>query len=258
MTASPIVSLKSRGMVSIVELIRPERRNALSVAMREDLIAVLTTAMDDRDTRVVVLTGSGGHFCAGGDLGDFDLADVEAGRVRMRRAHVLPRLIATGRKPVVAAVEGSAFGAGLSVALMCDHVIAADNARLCASFVNAGLMPDYGSLWALYARAPQALVNEMVMQARELSGAEAAAAGLINAACPEGEALDRALTVAEDLALRPPLVLQAIKEARAAATGLEDLFRQEIEWQARLFVSEDFAEAVSAFRERRKPEFKGR
>lgn len=237
---------------------RPERRNALSVAMREELIAQLTSAMNDKETRVVVLTGSGGHFCAGGDLDDLELADVEAGRVRMRRAHVLPRMLATGRKPVVAAVEGSAFGAGLSVALMCDHVIAAQDARLCASFVKVALMPDYGSLWSLYSRAPHTLVNEMVMQARELSGAEAAAAGLVNSACPAGEVLDRAIAVAEDLAQRPPLVLQAIKEARAAATGLEDLFRQEIEWQARLFVSEDFAEAVAAFKERRKPEFKGR
>jgi len=258
MTESPNVLHENRGSASIVSMARPERRNALSVVMREELISVLTSAMDDRETRVVILTGSGGHFCAGGDLDDFDLADVEAGRLRMRRAHVLPRLIATGRKPVVAAIEGSAFGAGLSIALMCDHVIAAENARLCASFVNAGLMPDYGSLWSLYARGPHALINEMVMQARQLSGADAAAAGLINAACPAGEVLDHAMAVAEDLARRPPLVLQAIKEARAAATGLEDLFQQEIEWQARLFVSEDFAEAVVAFKERRKPEFKGR
>lgn len=122
MTDTQYVSLTRTNGISLVEMTRPDRRNALSVVMREQLIEMLSDAMDDSQSRVIVLTGSGGHFCAGGDLEDFELEDIEAGRERMRRAHVLPRLLAGGRKPVVAAVEGAAFGAGLSLALSLIHI----------------------------------------------------------------------------------------------------------------------------------------
>lgn len=257
-SSSSLVSLDLGSDIAVVTMTRADRRNALSVAMREELIVALSAAMDDEASRVVILTGEGGHFCAGGDLDDFELADVEAGKVRMRRAHVLPRLLAAGRKPVVCAVEGSAYGAGLSLVMMCDHIVAAENARICASFVKAGLMPDYGLIWALERRVGYARASEILMQAVELSGRDAAAMGLVNEACPKGEALDRAFAVARTLAQRAPRALAAIKQTQAAATGLESVFEQEIELQAQLFKSEDFGEAVRAFREKRPPEFKGR
>jgi enoyl-CoA hydratase/carnithine racemase len=249
--------LERNERVSIVLMTRPERRNALSVAMREALITALEAAMGDATTRAIVLTGAGGHFCAGGDLEDFELADVEAGRHRMARAHVLPRLIAAGPKPVVAAVEGSAFGAGLSLAMMCDFVIASSDARFCASFVKTGLMPDYGLVWALQRRVGHTRASEILMQAVELSGDRAQAIGLINEACVKGSVFDTALRMAGGLATRAPLAIAAIKQTQAVAAGLESVFAQEIELQARLFKSVDFEEAISAFRAKRPPEFKG-
>lgn len=253
-----LVALDRRDTVAVISMTRADRRNALSVAMREALIVALETCMADDGVRAIILTGAGGHFCAGGDLDDFELADVDAGRVRMRRAHMLPRLIAAGPKPVVCAVEGSAFGAGLSLVMMCDHVVAAEGTRFCASFVKAGLMPDYGLIWSLQRRVGYARASEILMQAVEVSASEAQAMGLINETCPKGEALERAQAVAALLAMRAPLALAAIKQTQAVATGLESVFEQEIDAQARLFKSADFEEAVVAFREKRSPEFTGR
>ena len=144
---SGLVSLEFDDGVAVVTMTRAERRNALSVALREMLISALRAAMADERCRAVVLTGAGGHFCAGGDLDDFSLDGIDEARERARRGHVIPRTIATGPKPVVAAVEGSAYGAGLSMAAICDHVVVADDDRLCASFSKVGLMTDYGLMW---------------------------------------------------------------------------------------------------------------
>lgn len=251
-----LVAIKRCDKIMIITMQRPDRRNALSVALREALIAAFDAAMADAACRAIVLNGAGGHFCAGGDLDDFQLDGLEAARERSRRGHVLPRTIATGPKPVVAAVEGSAFGAGVSLAAICDHVVAADDARFCASFAKVGLMPDYGLIWSLERRVGLAKTNEMLMQAIEISGRDAVEIGLANEICAGGEALERATKVADRLATRAPLTLAAIKRAQAV-TGLEAIFAQEVESQPGLFLSEDFAHAIDAFRNKRQPEFRG-
>lgn len=254
---SGLVSLEFEGHIATVTMTRAERRNALSIAMREMLISALNAAMDDDRCRAIVLTGAGGNFCAGGDLDDFSLGSMDDARERVRRGHVLPRMIVNGPKPVIAAVEGSAFGAGLSLAMVCDHVVAAQNSRLCASFSKVGLMPDYGLIWSLQRRVGHTNANEMLMQAIEISGREAEAIGLVNETCECGAALERARAVAGVLAARAPLTLAAIKSANASS-GLETMFAQEVELQPTLFLSHDFAGAIDAFRNKRQPEFKGR
>lgn len=251
-----LVAIEHRGKITIITMQRPDRRNALSIALREALIAAFTATMANPACRAIVLNGAGGHFCAGGDLDDFQLDGLAAARDRSRRGHVLPRTIATGPKPVVAAVEGSAYGAGVSLAAICDHIVVAEDARFCASFAKVGLMPDYGLIWSLQRRVGHAKTSEMLMQAIEVSGRDAVEIGLANEICAAGKTLERAIEVADQLATRAPLTLAAIKRAQAA-TGLEVIFAQEVESQPELFLSADFAHAIEAFRNKRQPEFRG-
>jgi 2-(1,2-epoxy-1,2-dihydrophenyl)acetyl-CoA isomerase len=252
--AFDLVRTERRELVTILTMLRSERRNALSVALRESLIASLSAAMQDVDCRAIVLTGAGAHFCAGGDLDDFALEGIEMARRRVQEGHVLPRTIAGGDKPVVAAVEGCAYGAGLSLAAICDHVVVAEDARICASFAKVGLMPDYGLLWSLPRRIGQTKATEMLMQATELTGREAVACGFANECCASGGTLERAVAVAAGLTTRAPLTLAAVKRAQMA--GLEAIFEQELELQPTLFLSADFAEAIAAFRHKRPPQFR--
>lgn len=252
--ASDLVRAEHRERITILTMNRPERRNALSISLRQALIASFSAAMQDAGCRAIVLTGAGSHFCAGGDLDDFALEGIEMARKRVRDGHVLPRAIAGGGKPVVAAVEGCAYGAGLSLAAICDHIVVAEDARLCASFAKVGLMPDYGLVWSLPRRIGQARANEMLMQSIEMSGTQAVTAGLANECCASGSTLDRAIAVATSLATRAPLTLAAVK--RAQMDGLEAVFEREVELQPALFLSADFGEAITAFREKRPPQFR--
>ena len=261
MSARPddMVPLTRDGAVTVLTLSYPARRNAFGLQMRTQLCERLEAAMANPELRAIVLTGAGGHFCAGGDISEMAPLSVLQNRERWELITRLIRLIAYGPKPVVAAVEGSAMGAGLSIASLADYAVAARDAKFGAAFAKMGLLPDMGALWSLQHRVGRAKAREILGLARVFDGAEAGRIGLANEVTEPGAALARAIAVAHDYALLPPLANALLKSALAqGADSLDAAIRSEVEYQAMAKDSQDHAEAVRAFMEKRAPKFQGR
>src|SRR5882757_7169857 len=138
-----------RGSTAVITLDVPTRRNALSMALRSALIAAIEKVEQQPEIRAVVLTGAGGNFSAGADIRDMDARDFASGRDRFRISHRLVRLVIESSKPFIAAVEGWAVGAGFGLALCCDSIVAAEDARFMAGFGKIGLVPDFALLHTL-------------------------------------------------------------------------------------------------------------
>ncbi len=252
------VLLAREGEIAIVTLNEPERRNALSLAMREALFEALDHVMAG-DARAVVVTGADGKFCSGGDIKSFDpkapLVDV---RDRLGQLHRVVRLLLTGRKPVIAAVEGYAFGAGVSLALACDHVVAAKDSRFCASFNRVALMADLGLLYTLPLRVGMGKARELLMLGEVIDATEALAIRLVDRLVDPGQVLAAAIERARLFAAAPPVALALTKAALARMpASLESVLQMEVDGQSALFRTEDHAEGRSAFLEKRQARFKG-
>jgi enoyl-CoA hydratase/carnithine racemase len=253
------VELRRDGAVAVLTLSVPDKRNALTVELRRRLIEALEDLDADASCRAVVLTGAGGTFCSGGDISTMAAGDPLGARHRLALAHRVVRLLVAGRKPVVAAVEGYAFGAGFSLATACDVVVAGAGAKFCASFGRIGLMPDLALLWTLPQRVGLGPAKELMMLCDVIDGAEAARLGAVDHVVEDGAALDAALEKARRLAAGPPLAIALTKAAFARAPAdLETLLAIEADGQALLFQTADHAEARSAFFAKRQPVFEGR
>jgi len=254
-----MVPVARDGAVAVLTLTFPAKRNAFCLQMRTQLRERLEAAMADDEVRAIVLAGAGGHFCAGGDIGEMASRTLLQNRERWALVTALIRLIALGPKPVVAAVEGSAMGAGLSIASLADYTVAARDAKFGAAFIKVGLMPDMGALWSLQHRVGRAKAREILGLARLFDGAEAARIGLANEMAEPGEALARAKAIAQEYALLPPVATALLKSALAQGVdSLDAAIRSELEHQAVAMGSEDHAEAVRAFAEKRAANFRGR
>jgi len=257
--AGGTVKVGRDGPVTILTLSYPERRNALSLPLRAVLLEVLQAAMEDETCRAVVLTGEGEHFCSGGDISSFDGVTAVSGRLRMQRVHPIVRLIVRGEKPVIAAVEGAAAGAGLCVAASCDMVVAGKGAKFSCTFNMIGLLPDFGAAWALPARMGLGRAKMMMMSGRALGAEAAERAGLAELVTETGGALKAALELAHDVAKAAPLSNGFVKAVLARGPlPLEEMLGAEADAQGVLYASEDFQEGRRAFLEKRKPEFRGR
>ncbi|MDO9527465.1 MAG: enoyl-CoA hydratase-related protein [Gemmobacter sp.] len=233
----------------------PDRRNALSLPLRSALRMILRAEAGAPETRALVLTGAGVGFCAGGDISAMGL-DPVAALQRFEIMHDIARELAMYPKPVVAAVNGAAFGAGFSLALLADYVIAAPGAKFGVSFARMGLVPDTAFLWAVQRRVSRARALQMVAGAEILTADAALSEGIVDALA------DDPVTAAEQKARAllklPPLPFAAAKRALARADGqLETLLAAEYADQARMFNTNDHREAVAAFREKRDPVFNG-
>ncbi|HLU73490.1 MAG TPA: enoyl-CoA hydratase-related protein [Nonomuraea sp.] len=253
------VLVADRGAVRVLTLNRPRRRNAIDLELRVVLAERIEEAMTDADVRVIVLTGAGGVFCSGGDISTMSRQPPELTRPRAEAAQRIVRAIWSGPKPVIAAVEGFAFGAGAALALACDQVVAASDATFNPTFTRVGLAGDLGIFWSLRRRAGLAAARRLLMLPRAVRGAEAVEMGLADVLAEPGAALETALADADQLAAGPPLALAAIKELLVAGpSDPYEVLAREIDNQVRLFDTEDFAEGVAAFHERRPPIFRGR
>jgi 2-(1,2-epoxy-1,2-dihydrophenyl)acetyl-CoA isomerase len=199
---------------------RPDARNAYSVEMIDALMAALDAAEDDPQVRCLILTGAGPSFSAGGDIkqmrdrqGMFE-GDPPTLRTRyLQHIHRVPRRLARFDKPIIAAINGAAIGAGLDLACMCDLRVAADSAKLGSTFVSVGLIPGDGGAYLLARTVgfPRAL--ELILTARVLSAQEALAIGLVHRVVPRDDLAAEALQMAQALCAQPPTALQLAKRA---------------------------------------------
>jgi len=254
---SEAVLVERRGAVASVVMNQPDKRNALSPEIYLGLADAFSKLQDDPEVRAVVLTG-GRHFCAGGDISGLDGPGL-AFRGEMHRGQRAVRALVGGRLPVIAAVEGSAYGAGLSLAMACDFVVTDENAAFCAVFPRLGLTPDYGLLWTLPQRVGISKAREMMMFGDVLRGQQALECKLVDRCVPSGSVQETALAMASQLAVAAPATIATIKAALSRMPmSLDTTLAWEADVQALLVNSEDFAEGLRAFRERRTPSFRNR
>ena len=252
---SPMLSETRDGATAVLTLDYPERRNALAMPMRQRLVDALEAIEADRTLRAIVITGAGGTFSAGGDISGMDVADLAAGRERFRLTHRLVRLLIKGSKPVIAAVEGWCVGAGLSIAMCCDTVVTADDARFAAGFGKVGLVADLGLLHTLPARIGQGRARQVLLYGEPTDAGQAAAIGMADYVVPPGTALQAALARAALFHGTAPLPLALTKQYLAA--GLDAALDWERDTQSALFLTADHAEGRAAFLAKRAPMFKG-
>lgn len=260
---SDTILVKDHGAWAEITLNRPDRLNSFTDDMHLALRAALETAIGVQK-RAILLTGAGRGFCAGQDLGDRDPAkmggppDLDATLTNFYNP--LVRLIREADMPVICAVNGVAAGAGANVALACDIVLAADSAKFIQSFANVGLIPDAGGTWSLSRLLGPARALALAMTAEPVSAPQAAEWGMIWKAVPAEDLMVDARALADKLAHGPTLGFASAKKSinAAATNSLNDQLALEARYQKACGASADYAEGVSAFLQKRKPEFQGK
>lgn len=253
------VETQRDGGVITITLNRPDVLNAFDAAMHDGFRAALKEARDP-EVRAVVLTGAGRGFCVGQDLKEFregagDLGD----RLRSTYNRNVVAL-ATLEKPVLAAVNGPAAGAGLSLACACDLRLAAESATFVPAFIGIGLVPDTGATYFVSRILGYSRAFEWLASGKRLSAADAHAWGLVTEVVEDGKLAERAAVLARELAAQPTRAVGMTKRLlqRAATSTLEEQVELEAQLQVAAAESDDFAEGVAAFLEKREPRFTGR
>jgi 2-(1,2-epoxy-1,2-dihydrophenyl)acetyl-CoA isomerase len=257
-----ILTTESEGILTIT-LNRPEKLNAFIGRMRRDLAEALEHAGSDRNVRVVILTGAGRAFSAGGDIAFM------AELMQRRDAEEFARILGAGRrvilairqmtKPVIGSINGPASGAGCNLALACDLRVASTTATFSQSFAKVGLHPDWGGSYFLPRLVTPNKACEMFFLGEAIDAAEANRLGIVNQVVAPEELEAATLQLAERLRAAPPIALAAAKHAvyMSQSAELEEMLRYETEVQMRCFESDDCHEGVQAFLEKREPRFTG-
>ncbi len=244
------------GSVLVLTLNLPHKRNPISRAMCEAILERLDEVGPDPEVRAVVITGAGGNFCAGGDFDDMKARGLAGWREHFDHVIRLARRMISYPKPIIAAVDGWAVGAGLSLACCCDLIVADEKARFAYGFDRVGVLPDMGLIYTLPVRVGIVRARQIMIWGETLDATSARADGLADRLAPAGTALEAALAAAADVARAAPLPIGYLKSF--TAEGLERALAFEKDCASMLFTSEDHAEGVSAFKERRQPLFSGR
>ena len=253
------IDLKVEGGVAVVTIDRPERKNAITMAMRMEIVRAFERVQDDDAERAIVLTGAGGDFSAGADVGEMGSGGVRGSLERMRYLQRMARSVASTKKPVVAAVRGVCIGMSWSLALACDVVVTAEDARFQFAFRHIGLAPDGGAAFLLTRYVPIQRAKEIMYSGRFVSGTEARDLGLALHALPAEAVLPKAMELAQSFAQAPTLALVMAKRQFDAAPA--QTYDQALDFEANIqplmVQTEDFKEGTGSFKEKRKPVFTG-
>jgi 2-(1,2-epoxy-1,2-dihydrophenyl)acetyl-CoA isomerase len=249
----------SEGIATVL-LDRADKLNALSGEMYHELADAFRRLNEDEAVRVVLLTGAGRAFCAGGDVGSMGGHDVVSGRKRSKGHQQMILALHHLEKPVIAAVRGPAAGIGASMALACDLIVASETAFLLMAFKNVGIPPDGGAIYFLTQHLGLARAKEIVYSARKLPAAEAKAMGLVSKVVPDEQLEAAALELAREIAGSATYALTLAKRMfqYMYVPTLEQLLEMEVLAICGARMTHDHVEGVTAFREKRKPQFKGK
>ncbi|MGY8919240.1 MAG: enoyl-CoA hydratase/isomerase family protein [Flavobacteriales bacterium] len=256
------VLYKVKNSVAIITLNRPEKYNAVNDSLTESLTIYLTKAKDDSEVRAIVITGSGKGFCAGADMSYFDSDDAP----EKRRDYIintyqpLINMLQQLNKPIIGAINGSAAGVGASLALACDFRVMGPKSSIYFAFINIALGPDGGGSWLLSRLVGYSKALEIAISGKKVFGEECHNLGLTNKLVKDKEVLTRAIEWAEELSKKPTLTIGITKEDMifSESNSLHDTIAFEAEKQVIAFKTEDHKEGVSAFIEKRIPNFKGK
>jgi enoyl-CoA hydratase/carnithine racemase len=238
----------------------PATRNTLSPQVYLAAIEALNNADADTSISAVILRGDGEHFCAGGDLGRIESArqqPASAQHAAIAAFHQLIEVMRAFPKPIIAAVEGFAAGGGMSLALACDLIVAAEDARFVMSYGRVGLSPDGGGSWQLAQALPRALALELIWLAEPVSAPRLQALGLVNRLSPPGQAWTQAHQLARQLAQKAPNAIAAAKGLvhRAASQTLTAHLLDESQCFVDTLFHDNAGEGLAAFRAKRPPDF---
>lgn len=245
------------GAVVTLTLSNPGKLNAMSQAMRDALVASFARLNADPAVRAVVLTGAAGNFSAGADMHGWNEKSVPECRTRLKKGGVLlMREMIAGAKPIVAAVEGYAYGAGLALACAADHLVAAVDAKFCCAFTKVAFIPDLALMYTLPRRVGANKAKQLIALANTIEAVHGEKIGLVDEVTAHGAALERAQQIALSYCETPPLAFELMKSA--FARDLEAALQAEIDLQPYAWLSEDHVEGKRAFFEKRKPKFTGR
>ena len=257
------IEVSEDGGITTITLCRPDRANAFIGPMRRDLAEALEHAGSNRNVRVVILTGAGRTFCAGGDIAFM------AELMQRRDSEEFSRILGAGRrvilairqmtKPVIASINGPASGAGCNLALACDLRVASNTATFSQSFAKVGLHPDWGGTYFLPRLVTPNKACELFFLGETIDAAEAMRLGIVNQVVAPEDLETATQQLAERLRAAPPIALAAAKHAvyLSQEAELEEMLRYETEAQLRCFDSDDGHEGVHAFLEKREPRFTG-
>jgi 2-(1,2-epoxy-1,2-dihydrophenyl)acetyl-CoA isomerase len=253
---------RSEGVVTCT-LNRPTKKNALTGEMWDGLIGLFEEVATNPDDRVLVITGAGDGFCSGADLGDTGPAEAASGvggaLAGMRRVGKTALALHDLEKPTIAAVNGVAAGAGCNLALGCDLVIASDRARFSEIFARRGLTIDFGGSWVLPRLVGMHRAKELVLLADVIDATEADRIGLVNRVVAHDDLGSTVVEIASRLANMPPLALSASKRLlnQSFTVSMAEAIDAESAAQALMSTTNDTAEAILSFLERREPRFTG-
>jgi 2-(1,2-epoxy-1,2-dihydrophenyl)acetyl-CoA isomerase len=246
--------------VATLTLDRPDALNALTIRLKQELLAALRAAERDPAVRTIVLTGAGRAFCAGQDLAERLLPDAPSlGDELRERYNPLIRAMRASSKPILGSINGVAAGAGVSLALACDLRIASDAASFVLAFGRIGLVPDSGATWFLPRLVGSAKAAEIALLGDPLAADDAARLGLVTRVVPAGSLAEETTAAAARLAAMAPRAVALAKRALARAwdVGLDDQLEYEAYLQQLAGATADHAEGLAAFREKRHPRFTG-
>ncbi len=251
---------KLDGRVAVLTVDRPDKMNALNVAVREGLFRILEDLRHDDEVRVLVITGAGDRaFIAGADIGEFkDAGAVEQYR-SMQEGNIYS-LMEEFPKPIIAMINGYCLGGGCELSMACDIRIASDRAKLGQPEVNLGIIPGGGGTQRLPRLVGEGRASLLIMSGMLIGAEEALRIGLIDRMYPPAELREQTLEIARSIACKSPVALQAAKESILAARRmpLDEGLKFERAWFGLLFSTEDKNEGVEAFLAKREPEFAGR